>query len=874
MDLVRQSLSDLVSPDALADARRRALDSHSIVSISDTQGRITFANDHFCLTMGYGLDELVGQTYALINSKHHEPRFFETLWERVNSGESWVGEVCNRTRDGQLLWFDNIVVPLFDDDGVVTGHFSVRKNITKRKEADRRLARSESFLQDVSKLAQIGGWNLDLREGKLFWSDQTKRIHGVPLDYVPALEKAIEFYAPEARSAITHAVETAMDTGEPWDLELPMINAQGRSIWVRAIGNAVHENGQAVNIVGSFQDITERKLAEDVLRDEVSNRHSAEQLLRDVLETLPDAVAAYDEDDKLIVCNSAYLRTYAVSADAILPGASFESILRCGLARGQYEGVGDTPQAQEAWLRERLAHHDDPPEQLTQRLLDGTWLQVREHRSAAGTTVGVRTDITSLKRAENELRKLAETDQLTGLLNRRSFCQRLDALVDDVAQGKRTAGCVALFDIDHFKPINDVYGHDVGDEVLCEIGRRLNSVLGPDDFAARLGGDEFVFALNGEQSEEACDQVIRALYARLQEPVRTSASAAPVGISLGAVKIEDGAVPSRLLLKFADLAQYRAKQAGRGKWHWFSAQDALHLQRENQMARALETCISQNEGVSFGLAPIVDAHSAQPMGFASDLRWSYKGETYTASKLLQLALKSGQIATLCTRTMNAAIGAFGQAHAMGAQTGQLWITASADHMRLEPFVETLEAARKAHGLDPQTITLAVEEAALIDRSATAIERTFNTLGALGYRVGIDDFGLSATSLATLQRLGVHAVRLHHSLSDNLADPSVDGTVVRGLIAMADALAIDVIGFNVTSAAQAARLAHLGCDALQGPFIGAPVGTQAFQAHLLERARKQLADVLDEAMEPEAPKSLKGKSLQDEGPNGPSQADVA
>lgn len=156
-------------------------------------------------------------------------------------------------------------------------------------------------------------------------------------------------------------MEAGIGSGESWDLELPMITATKRSIWVRAVGHAVFEDGQAVRLLGAFQDITKRKLAEDVLRDEVTQRHSAEQLLRDVLETLPDAVAAYDDDDRLIVCNSAYLETYAASAEAIEPGATFESILRFGLARGQYSDAGRTAESQEAWLKKRLENHRNPP---------------------------------------------------------------------------------------------------------------------------------------------------------------------------------------------------------------------------------------------------------------------------------------------------------------------------------------------------------------------------------------------------------------------------------------------------------------------------------------------------------------------------------
>ena len=843
-------LSAAVSPTAMADAHKRALEGHSIVSMSDTKGVITYANHKFCAVMGFSREELIGHSYDLISSKQHAPEFFENLWTVVNGGESWVGEVCNRTRNGVLVWFDTIVVPLFDENGAVTGHFSLRKDITKRKAAEEKLLRSEQFQLDIAALAHIGGWSLNLENGDLYWSDETKRIHDVPLDYKPQVSEGINFYAPEARSAITHAIETAISDGSSWDLELPLITATGRSIWARAVGHPVQdENGKAITLIGAFQDITERKLAEDVLREEVSQRHSTEQLLRDVLETIPDAVAAYDSDDRLIICNSAYRETYAASADAIVPGATFESILRCGLARGQYSDAGPDPKSQEAWLEQRLAQHRDPPEQLSQRLSNGTWLQVREHRSPTGTTVGVRTDITTLKRAEDELRKFAETDQLTGLLNRRSFCMALDALLEEMNEGGRTGACLALFDIDHFKPINDAYGHDVGDEVLAEIANRLSDMLGPDDFAARLGGDEFVFALVDRHDRQDSERDIIAFFEALQKPIDTKVGLLVVGISLGLVEIKDATIPSRRLLKYSDLAQYRAKHEGRGRWHWFADEDAEKMNREVELSQALAASLHNTENLSFDLLPVAGSQTAEPLGFSGEVAWTYQGDIHRSAELMVLAQKAGQAPKLCAKAMEAAMASIGDSQSRGVETGQLWLTACTDYVKLEHFVGALESTRERLCLQASTITIAVEEGAFSDRSSGAIDKTFRELDLLGYRVAVDRFGSVASSLARLERLAIHAVRLDSALTDPLVEPDADDRLVRGLIAMASALDIEVLASNVTSPTHAARLANLGCVALQGPLIGPPLTHDALPAYLADQARRKLALLLPERRTP-------------------------
>lgn len=842
----RSLLSAMVSSEAMADARERALETHSIVSVGDTKGIIRYANQKFCTVMGFHREELIGQSYRILSSQHHDPEFFDDMRAVVNDGESWIGEVCNRAKNGSLLWFDNVIVPLFDENGDVTGHFNLQKDITQRKIAEERLQRSEQFQLDIAALAHIGGWSLNLKTGELYWSDETKRIHDVPLDYEPQVSEGINFYAPEARSAITHAIETAINDGTSWDLELPLITAKGRSIWTRAVGHAVQdENGNSITLIGAFQDITERKLAEDVLRDEVSQRHSTEQLLRDVLETIPDAVAAYDPDDRLIICNSAYLETYAASADAIVPGATFESILRCGLERGQYSDVGPDTESQEAWLKERLIHHKNPPEQLTQRLRSGTWLQVREHRSPTGTTVGVRTDITTLKRAEDELRKLAETDQLTGLFNRHSFRLALDALLEELKEGGRTGACVALFDIDHFKPINDAYGHNVGDDVLAEIANRLTDVLGPDDLVARLGGDEFVFVLVDRHDRQSNEQEIIAFFEAMRKPIDTRAGLIIADVSLGLVEIKDASIPSRRLLKYADLAQYRAKHEGRGRWHWFADDDIDKLNRESELSQALAASLRSTENLSFGLLPMVASQTAEPLGFSGEVSWAHQGQIYNSNDLRVLVQKTGQGPTLYAKAMEVAMASIGDAQSRGVEAGQLWLTAGTNHIKLEPFVGTLESMRERFGLDASAITIAVEEAALTDRSSGVIDKTFKELGLLGYRVAVDRFGSVASSLARLQRLNVHAVRLDRKLTDRLIDADADDRVVRGLIAMASSVGIEVLAGGVDSPHHAARLASLGCAALQGPLIGPTLSGEDLSTYLADEARRKLASLLPE-----------------------------
>ncbi len=229
-----------------------------IVSITDTKGQIIEVNNAFCEVSGYSRNELIGQNHRIINSAKHPSAFFQDLWGTISSGHSWHGEICNRAKDGSLYWVDSVITPLMNIKGEVDRYVSIRSDISQRKNQEQELRKSQSLLGRTGKLAGVGGWEVNLEDSSVYWSDETKKIHGVDSEYQPDLNTAINFYAPEARPIISEAVQNAMEKGESWDLELPFIQLDGTRIWVRAAGSVEYENDKAVKLTGAFQDITDR----------------------------------------------------------------------------------------------------------------------------------------------------------------------------------------------------------------------------------------------------------------------------------------------------------------------------------------------------------------------------------------------------------------------------------------------------------------------------------------------------------------------------------------------------------------------------------------------------------------------------------------
>ena len=254
-DISERVLARQTSEQLLSSVRERF-----IVSISDAGGTIVEVNDAFCALSQYSRADLIGADHRIVNSGLHGAAFFSLLWQQISAGASWRGDICNRAKTGALYWVDSVIVPMRGADGQVDRFVSIGSDATLRKQQEHALRKSEDLLNSTGRLADVGGWEFEVATATTFWSDQTCRIHGVAPGYVPILDEAIDFYAPEARPLIHAAMERGISHGEGWDLELPLTQAGGRRLWVRAVGHAVFEDGKAVRLRGAVQDITQRVL--------------------------------------------------------------------------------------------------------------------------------------------------------------------------------------------------------------------------------------------------------------------------------------------------------------------------------------------------------------------------------------------------------------------------------------------------------------------------------------------------------------------------------------------------------------------------------------------------------------------------------------
>lgn len=288
----------------------------------------------------------------------------------------------------------------------------------------------------------------------------------------------------------------------------------------------------------------------------------AENRLLDAVNAIPDGFALYDKDDRLLVFNQRYCEIYSKTADLLVPGVRFEEVLRKGLERGQYpDAIGN----EEAWLSERMERHQKLDQPIEQRLPSGKWIRVEERRTREGGYVGVRVDITELKNQQAELKRLAWTDSLTGSLNRRRF---MELAGPEMHRSWRTKSPLALIimDIDHFKAVNDVYGHAAGDAVLIEMVRRWKEELRDYDTLARIGGEEFSILLPDCDLKGATLAMQRLLNKTRKRSIKLENGEVLMTVSGGLVFCDQEGESVESAIARADRALYQAKQEGRNRF--------------------------------------------------------------------------------------------------------------------------------------------------------------------------------------------------------------------------------------------------------------------------------------------------------------------
>jgi diguanylate cyclase (GGDEF)-like protein/PAS domain S-box-containing protein len=490
-----------------------------------------------------------------------------------------------------------------------------------------------------------------------------------------------------------------------------------------------------------------------------------------------------------------------------------------------------------ATIFENIHQQDSSEKEITLRKKDGSVFISYIHAITlpGDSVMGFCMDITERKRAEEKIHHLAFFDALTALPNRRRLLDRLRQATSNGVQ-EHNLGALLMMDLDHFKNLNDTLGHDVGDRLLKQVGRRLMDCVRPDDTVSRVGGDEFVIILerlgkNVAAATRRADELVKKIQSAVSQlyPLTAGRPDYYITSSIGLTLFGDQDSSIDALLKKADVALYEAKKRGRNTYRFFSPEMQASIDDSTSLVDALRRALHNNEFTLY-YQPQVNA-VGRVVGAEALLRWTPpNADIISPLTFIAAAEESGLIVPIGDWVI---VQGFKQLKRwqqyVETKDLKLSINVSADQFHQADFVAKIFNGIEQFDIDPTLITLELTESVVLQRVDQAIEKMLE-LKSRGISFSLDDFGTGYSSLSYLKLLPLDQVKIDSSFVRDISFDPDDAAIVRAILAMSDSLGLSVIAEGVETQVQREFLFDHGCLHYQGYLFGRPVPIENFSAH--------------------------------------------
>ncbi|PYQ61042.1 MAG: hypothetical protein DMF58_06145 [Acidobacteria bacterium] len=597
------------------------------------------------------------------------------------------------------------------------------------------------------------------------------------------------------------------------DREYVFRTKMGQPIELTLSHSPVTRQGEVTGAVIIGRDLRERKRYEWEARRAVT-------LLQLTLDSTADGILVIGQDGRVLTWNQRFADMWGIPAEAMENDDDQELI-------GQLiEKLIDPAE----FLNSLAALHDHPEDESVHVLLlrDGRRLEqysIGRYLDDEPVRVWSFRDVTERKRAEEQIAFQAYHDALTQLPNRRLFVERLQMNLM-VAKRHRANLAVLFIDLDRFKTINDTLGHDVADALLVEIAQRLKSCVRQTDTVARHGGDEFTIILPDLHQPEDAAQVAEKILERVAEPVVVGANSIEISVSIGiAVHPYDG-TDIETLLRNADDAMYRAKQAGRNNYQLCTEEMKTRATERSSMQSRLRKAMDDEELV-LAYQPQVSLTTKLTVGAEAIIRWNdAERGMIEARDFIPVAEETRLIVALGEWALFMACRQLRQWADAGLPPLRMAVNISARQFQQRDLATAVRRAIDDSGIDPASLELEIRETTAM-RDLDLTTELLNPLRDVGVSIAIDDFGSSYSSLGSLRTLPINAVKMDRGLLTNVATAEADASIVTAVIGVSRRLHIRVAADGVDTREQFEFLKDHGCQEAQGSYFSAALDPESF-----------------------------------------------
>ena len=781
-----------------SELRHRLLFERNLAGVyrNTVDGHVIECNDALARILGYdSREELMAlnavQLYAQPGDRD---RFIARLRERRSL---FAEEITLRRRDGSLVHCVESVHMLDDEhfEGTVIDISSRRMAEDALRESERRYRLLVERMREG--LAQVGNDGI-LR----FCNDRFCEMLGYAREELVGqlITKCLAF--PDDVATVRSKIELRQ-RGISDRYEVRFRRKDGSVIWVE-IGGApdVDAEGNVIGSIGVYNDITERRLAQEALRE-------SEERYRIMAENSTDLITRTSMRGIFLYLSEASRRLLGYDPAELVGRSVYDIIYAedCDEVRHLSKLItdaGPTTFSYRVVCRDGSLIWFETTSRAVRNPVTGALEQI----------ICVSRDISERKRAEEQIEYQAYHDALTGLPNRRLFRDRLTVALAHARRSKSTLA-VMFLDLDRFKYVNDTLGHSLGDEMLKTVAARLAEALREEDSIARMGGDEFTVLLPELNSPDDAASVAQKLIEAVAQPMRIEETELFITTSIGIALFPNDGDTAELLLKNADHAMYRAKDAGRNSYQLFTeAMNSRALERlsmENNLRHALE-----RGELALHYQPQFNLATNKITGVEALLRWRGVGPT----EFIPIAEETRLIVPIGEWVLREACRRARQWQSQGHAGMRMAVNLSPRQFQHTDLPVLVASALAESGLAPGDLELEITESTAMQNTERTVA-TLRRLREMGVRIAIDDFGTGHSSLNYLRTFPVDTVKIDQEFVHEIESSQADRAIVSAVIGMARGLNLRVIAEGVETEAQLAFLRQHECDEVQGFLLGVP-----------------------------------------------------
>lgn len=685
--------------------------------------------------------------------------------------------------------------------------------MNKLKPDVKQLERLSKLLEESQHIAKLGGWELDVRTGELFWTDETYRIHDTsPDEFNPTVDAGLSYFLPESREILSLALDQAINNGENYDLELQTFTTKGRKIDVRTTCRVTQLNGKTIKLTGIFQDISDRKQIEEKLA-------KSEERLALAIKGSQDGLWDWDLLNDTVYFSPRWKSMLGYEEHEIQDSFSewqkllHPDDLESALSKVQYF-INNKSDKYE--FEFRMQHKDGHYIYILSRAF-----AVEGSDGKITRFVGTHVDITERKKAEEKLNYQSSHDALTGLVNRREFERRMDQLLIDAKENSQTHA-LCYMDLDQFKVVNDTCGHIAGDEMLKQISMVLQKIVRNSDTLARLGGDEFGILLANCSLDDAL-RLVNAIQTEIKDYLLIfNSHSFRVSASIGLVPITAKTVNSIELLKDADAACYMAKDSGRNRVHIQreTDEDLVKWHSETLWVNRIEKALDENRFCLYAQS-IVPLNTCKEIHYELLIRMiDEQGDIILPGAFLPAAERYNLMLKLDQWVVENAFQALAKNPDFRRKLSFVCINLSGQSLANDHFLDFVIQQIHDYRIEGKNICFEITETAAISNLLKA-DKFICKLRQFGCHFALDDFGSGLSSFGYLKSLPVNFLKIDGMFVKDMVRDPIDHAMVKSINDIGHVMGMQTIAEFVENDEIKRMLTEMNVDYAQGYGIHIP-----------------------------------------------------